>query len=203
MKKYLILIAGSPATGKSYLVNLIEDIFENLLFVTPDEIKEMYADSIGFNNLEEKNKLEIKVWNFYYKILDLYMEAGKQIIVSEYPFSEKQYSKLKSMSEENDYKVITVRLVTDFEELWERRYKRDREPSRHLSHLVSSYHYGDTLENRSSADNHITKEEFKEIIEQRQYDKFVLGEILEVDTTDFTKVDYEEIKNFLISNINL
>lgn len=58
MKKTLILIAGPPATGKTYLVNLITEIQPKLYKITPDELKEDIADSKGFNNLVEKASLE-------------------------------------------------------------------------------------------------------------------------------------------------
>ena len=61
MKKYLILLAGCPCTGKTHLVNLLQQQFTNSLLLTPDEAKEMYADSVGFNSLAEKNSLEQKV----------------------------------------------------------------------------------------------------------------------------------------------
>ena len=54
MKKTLILIAGPPATGKTYLVNLITEIQPKLYKITPDELKEDIADSKGFNNLLRK-----------------------------------------------------------------------------------------------------------------------------------------------------
>lgn len=57
--------------------------------------------------------------------------------------------------------MITIRLVADFEVLWERRHQRDREPERHLSYIMDHYHYGDQLEDRSLGTNHITKEAFK------------------------------------------
>jgi len=203
MNKYLILIAGSPATGKSSVEKLIKDLFDNTLTITPDEFKEMYADSVGFSNLDEKDNLEKRVWDTYYSVLKQYMEAGKQIIISEYPFSMKQYGNLKKYSEKYNYNVITIRLVAEFETLWDRRYKRDRDPSRHLSHLVTSYHYGDKLYDRELADNHISKEDFKRIIEDRKYNEFELGKLFEVNTTDFNKVDFESLEEFLINNVEV
>jgi len=203
MKKYLILIAGSPATGKSHVVKMIQDEYSNTLLLVPDEIKEMYADSSGFSNLEEKHQLEKKIWNFYYSVLNKYMKAGKQIVISEYPFSIKQYDTLKKYSEDYDYNVITIRLVAEFETLWKRRYKRDREFSRHPSHLMKSYHYGDQLLDTYKANNHITKLEFKNIIQDRKYNEFALGKVLEVDMTDFNTVDYDSIIGFLTENIRL
>lgn len=193
MKKYLILIAGSPATGKTYLVNKIKKILPDLFVITPDESKEMLADTIGFNNAEEKSQLEIKVWKFYYDVLELYMEAGKQFILSEYPFSDKQLEKLQSLTDSYNYEVITIRLIADFDVLWERRKARDREINRHLCHVVTSYHHGDQLSDRSLADDLITEEDFKKIIEERGYNNFQLGKLIEFDVSDFSKVDYEPL----------
>lgn len=60
MKKYLILIAGSPATGKSYLINEMRHALGDFFLITPDEGKEIFADQIGFDNLDEKKELEKK-----------------------------------------------------------------------------------------------------------------------------------------------
>lgn len=201
MKKYLILIAGSPATGKTYLIDLIKNVIPDMLIVTPDEGKELYADSIGFDNLEEKAKLEKKVWKFYYGVLNLYMEAGKKVVLSEYPFSYKQKDNLADLAEKYGYEVITIRLVADFEVLWQRRKVRDIEPDRHLSHIMSHYHAGDELEDRSQADNLITKEAFHEIITARKYNHFELGELYEVDVSDYSKVDYSELLDRLEEKI--
>ena len=105
MDKYLILIAGSPATGKSYLINLIKEVLPDMFILTPDEGKEMFADSVGFDSLEEKAQLEKRVWEFYYGVLDLYMGAGKRFILSEYPFSNKQRSNLESLANKYSYKL--------------------------------------------------------------------------------------------------
>lgn len=202
MKKYLILLAGSPATGKSFLVNQLTEVFPNMFVITPDEGKEILADSVGFNTLEEKAELENQVWTFYYGVLDLYMQVGKRVILSEYPFSYKQKEKLKSMTEKYEYEVITIRLVADFDVLWGRRKQRDIEPSRHLSHIQTHYQYGDKLKDRSKADNLITKEAFRKIIESRKYNQFKLGELYEVDVTDFSKVDYNQLKKKLDKKVN-
>lgn len=118
------------------------------------------------------------------------MEAGKRIVVSEYPFSEKQKDKLNALVEKYDYEPITIRLVADFDVLWARRKVRDIEPDRHLSHIMSHYHFGDELLNRREADALITEEAFQEIIETRGYDHFQLGSLTEFDVSDFSNVDY-------------
>ena len=193
MKKYLILLAGPPATGKSYLSRLICHELPETYTVSPDELKENLADNVGFNSSEEKIELEKLVWTYYYQALDLYMKIGKQFILSEYPFSYKQQKKLGELSATYHYDVITIRLICDFETLWERRINRDLSPERHLSYITSCYHYGDRLEDRRQADQLITKEEFAKIIEDRDYNHFEMGKLYEVDVTDYSKVCYEPL----------
>lgn len=193
MKKYLILLAGPPATGKSYLSRLICQALPETYTVSPDELKENLADNIGYNSLEEKVELEKVVWDYYYQALELYMKIGKQFILTEYPFSYKQKPILEKLTTEYKYDIITIRLVCDFETLWNRRIQRDLSEDRHLSYILSHYHYGDTCRNRSAADQLITKEEFAEIIQARDYNHFEMGKLYEVDVTDYSNVDYEPI----------
>ena len=193
MKKYLILLAGPPATGKSYLSRLICQALPETYTVSPDELKENLADNIGYNSLEEKVELEKVVWDYYYQALELYMKIGKQFILTEYPFSYKQKPILEKLSTKYQYDIITIRLVCDFETLWNRRIQRDLSEDRHLSYILSHYHYGDTCRNRSAADQLITKEEFAEIIQARDYNHFEMGKLYEVDVTDYSKVNYEPI----------
>ena len=193
MKKYLILLAGPPATGKSYLSRLICQALPETYTVSPDELKENLADNIGYNSLEEKVELEKVVWDYYYQALELYMKIGKQFILTEYPFSYKQKPILEKLCTKYKYDIITIRLVCDFETLWNRRIQRDLSDDRHLSYITSRYHYGDTLNDRTAADQLITKEEFAEIIQARDYNHFEMGKLYEVDVTDYSKVDYEPI----------
>lgn len=190
MRKYLILLAGCPCTGKTYLVNKLQQQFTDSFVITPDEAKVLYADSVGFNSKAEKQALEHKVWHFYYGVLQLYMDAGKHVIISEYPFSDKQKHRLSELAQKYHYQVITIRLIADFEVLWQRRYQRDLSPERHLSHIMQHYHYGDKLEDRSLADDLVTKSQFYQICQTRKYDEFALGQLLEVDVTYFNQVDY-------------
>lgn len=198
MKKYLILLAGSPATGKSYLISQLMEKLSPTVLITPDDIKETLADNVGFDNLSQKAELEVDVWQFYYQLLDSYMRMGKRYVLSEYPFSDKQKMKLKILAATYQYEVITIRLDANFETLWQRRQKRDVQLDRHLSHIMSHYHFGDKLDDRSKADNHITRDAFLDIVTKRAYNQFQLGKLFELDVTDFSKVDYPTFINGLV-----
>ena len=54
MKQTLILLAGYPGTGKSYLAELLMKQFTGFEILSPDEIKEEFWDAYGFRNEQEK-----------------------------------------------------------------------------------------------------------------------------------------------------
>lgn len=192
MKETLILLAGYPATGKSYLCNQILEAIPQFKVVSQDEIKERIWDQYGFFNLEEKSRLENQAWHRYYEKLENDMTEGK-LLISDYPFSQKQKNRLETMSEQYGYQVITIRLTGDLDVLYERSRNRDLSEDRHLAHLVSCYHKGDAMEDRSKADCLVTKEIFRERCKKRGYDSFVIGHLIQLDVTDYHKINYSEI----------
>ncbi|MDO4168468.1 MAG: AAA family ATPase [Lachnospiraceae bacterium] len=192
MKKTIVLLAGYPATGKSYLCNKILERLPDFVVVSQDEIKEKLFDQYGFDNMEEKVQIENQSWTKYYERMEECLKNGTSII-SDYPFSDKQKGRISDLSEKYGYQVVTFRLIGDLDVLYERSRKRDLAPSRHLSHLVSKYHKGDVLEDRTKADCLVTYEIFMDRCQNRGYGTFELGHLIELDVTDYTKIDYPAI----------
>ena len=192
MDKTLILLAGFPGTGKTYLSNIIKNELGAFFMLSQDDLKEYFCDMYGYHNLEEKQEVERIAWAKYYEIMEQQMQEGSNIM-SDYPFSQKQKPHIQQLARKYGYKVVTIRLVADLDVLFERQKQRDLDPTRHLSHIVTSYKKGDCLENRSKADNLLTYEEFIKRCTTRGYDTFELGKLYEVDVTDFTKVNYSKL----------
>jgi predicted kinase len=192
MDKVLILLAGLPGTGKTYLSNIINNKLGSFYVISQDELKEYYCDVYGYNNLEEKQEVEKIAWTKYYEKMEQQMQVDSNII-SDYPFSQKQKPRIQELVEKYDYKVVTIRLSADLDVLFERQKKRDLDSTRHLSHITTSYKKGDQLADRSKADNLLTYEEFIKRCTTRGYDTFELGKLYEVDVTDYTKVNYSNL----------
>lgn len=192
MKKTIILLAGYPGTGKSYLCNMILDKEDRFKVLSQDETKEKLWDEIGFDDLYEKEMVTQLSWNYYYKNMKELMQSGTAII-SDYPFSDKQKPMINFLSKKYGYQVITIRLIADLDVLFKRQEKRDLDTKRHLAHIVSCYHSGDTLEDRSKADCLVDYDEFIKRCKTRGYGIFELGHLIELDVTDFNQVDYKAV----------
>lgn len=202
MRRVLILLAGYPGTGKTFLSNIIKKKLGSLVRISPDDLKEDYFDMYGFHHIKEKQQIERIAWEKYYEIMEKQMKRGNGII-SDYPFSNKQKTYLEKLSRNYNYKVITIRLIADLDILYERQQKRDLDPTRHLSHIVNSYKKGDYLTNRENADNLLTYEEFIERCRTRGYNTFKLGSLFEVDVTDYTNVNYADLIANVLTYLNL
>lgn len=198
--KILILVAGYPGTGKTYMCNKILSKYNYFIVVSQDEIKESIFDKYGYNNIEERNKLTEYSREEYYKYLEDTMSKEMDII-SDYPFSEKQKHLIEKLADKYNYDVITIRLIGDLEVLYKRQKIRDLDESRHLSHIMSYYHKGDILKNRSKADLLLSYEEFMSRCKNRGYGEFSIGNLLEVDVTNYESINYEEINKFIEDNI--
>lgn len=201
MKQTLLLVAGYPATGKTYMCGRILERFPKFEMLSQDRIKERIWDEYGFNNMKEKQGTERMAWDRYYRSMELILSGGGSVL-SDYPFSDRQKGHLRRIATDHEVQVITLRLGGDLEVLYQRSLRRDTDNSRHLGHLVSAYHKGDTLKERDCADEFVTREIFMERCRNRGYGLFELGFLMEVDVTDFSKVDYGEILEGLGDYLN-
>ena len=191
MEKTLILLAGPPATGKTDLADRIKarHTSENFLSVSLDDVKEEYWDTYGFNNAEEKAQVDASALQEWFRRLDAAMADGPQIMC-DYPFSAKQHDRLAELADKHGSRVLTIRLVADPVMISKRYRARDLKPTRHLAHIVTHYHKGDVLEDRSKGDDLVDLDTLVDRIKKRGYDTFELGHTIELDVTNVDTVDY-------------
>ena len=124
MKQTLILLAGYPGTGKSYLAELLMKQFTGFEILSPDEIKEEFWDAYGFRNEQEKEELIQKSWVEYYHRMEWKFTRGISLL-SDYPFSYKQHDQLQEVCDKHHVQIITIRMIADLDVLFERQKKRD------------------------------------------------------------------------------
>lgn len=192
MKQTLILLAGYPGTGKSYLAELLMKQFTGFEILSPDEIKEEFWDAYGFRNEQEKEELIQKSWVEYYHRMEWKFTRGISLL-SDYPFSHKQHDQLQEVCDKHHVQIITIRMIADLDVLFERQKKRDLDASRHLGHIVKKYHKGICLKCHEEADNLLDYDEFIQRCTCRGYGTFALGTTLQSDVTDFATAPYGEL----------
>lgn len=193
--KNLIILAGYPATGKTCIINGLMEHNKKLEYISIDEIEEFFYDNLGFKNKKEKNKIYNLSFEFFYMKLKSMMNKNYDIVI-DYPFSYLQYPILKELSFKYDYKCITIRLSGDIKEIYKRRVKRDLDESRNTAHLLNNYDKNRKVSLEERKDNLISLEEFKKHCKLREYDKFELGKLLEIDVTK-KYADVDSINEFL------
>lgn len=192
MKQTLILLAGYPGTGKSYLAELLMKQFTGFEILSPDEIKEEFWDAYGFRNEQEKEELIQKSWVEYYHRMEWKFTRGISLL-SDYPFSHKQHDQLQEVCDKHHVQIITIRMIADLDVLFERQKKRDLDASRHLGHIVKKYHKGICLKCHEEADNLLDYDEFIQRCTCQGYGTFALGTTLQLDVTDFATAPYGEL----------
>lgn len=192
MKQTLILLAGYPGTGKSYLAELLMKQFTGFEILSPDEIKEEFWDAYGFRNEQEKEELIQKSWVEYYHRMEWKFTRGISLL-SDYPFSHKQHDQLQEVCDKHHVQIITIRMIADLDVLFERQKKWDLDASRHLGHIVKKYHKGICLKCHEEADNLLDYDEFIQRCTCRGYGTFALGTTLQLDVTDFATAPYDEL----------
>lgn len=201
MRQALLLIAGFPGTGKTYLANQVMKRFPTFDMISLDPMKERAYDKFGFDGAQAKSELDAQVLCDFLDLVDARL-ATHESIISDYPFSEKQRPRLLRACEFSGARPLTIRMTCNPDLLFERQRQRDLDPSRHLGHVVFKYHSGDVLLNRRDADDLLTRAEFDHRLHTRGYDTFSLGETLEVDSTDFAAIHYDAINDWIETRLS-
>ncbi len=177
-KSVLIIITGLPGTGKTSLGKKIADQYK-LPFITRDAIKERLFDVLGWSDRAWSKKLG----QVSYVLMDFMIEAilstGRSLIVESNFKPEYDNAKFKDWQVEYHYQIIQLVLSSQGEILLKRFKKRVASGERHPGH-VDQVNY--------------TNAEFKALLLSGLSEPLdISGEVIKIDTTDFSVISYEEI----------
>ena len=192
---YCILIGGQPASGKSRFAEYLSKEI-SIPMVSKDIIKEKMFDTVGFKCREEKVKLGVAAMDILYYFAEENMKVNKPFIL-ENNFENSSREKLEEILKKYDYTPINVIFTGDTEVLHKRFLERDISPSRHRGHVVNTQYPEVNKEEYIP----MTIEKYKSFKDRGMADFHIGDKIITVDTTDFNKVNYEEIVNDIRSLI--
>lgn len=172
----LILVLGMPATGKTHLARDVSAKF-NLPLVCRDDIKEIIFDKVGWSDREHSKK----VGGASFAITDYFIEeqlkSGHSLIVETPLKPQFDNKKFQDWLRKYDFNVLQILCFADGEVVVERFVKRSESGARHPGHRDEG-----------------NLDEFRDVLLKGKAETLDLkGEIIEIDTTDFKKIDYSKI----------
>ena len=190
---YCILVTGIPAAGKSTMAEVVSEKLK-LPVISKDNIKELLFDNVGFQSRAEKVKLGVASMEIMYYAAGQLMKAGQPFILeNNFEYSSKQG--IQTFLEKYQYSALTITLTGDYKVIYQRFLKRESSPDRHRGHVVNDcYPERKEKDPETSRSKTISYESFVRGIEQRGFDAFCAdGRLIKVDTTDFSKINMEEL----------
>ena len=188
-RMYCILVTGIPAAGKSTIAEKLSKKF-CLPWFSKDSIKEITFDEIGFQSRAEKVKLGVASMNIMYYMAEQLMKCNQPFIL-ENNFEAISKPRLLEILDKYGYTAITISLTGDYATIYQRFIERNHSPERHPGHVSNTCY---PLNGAKLVYNNLSYEGCVEAVESREMDKFCAnGPMLSIDTTDYSKMNLEEI----------
>jgi predicted kinase len=172
----IIIVTGRPAAGKSTVAKWLSQELK-LPFVSKDSIREELFDRLGWEDrkwAQELGKASVDMM-FYFAKAEL--EVGHSIIMDNSFYPSVSNPRFQALKERYHAESIQIVCDSDRETLFQRFRSRAHSGDRHPGH----------------GDQEVLKELYANLANSSSSMLEIGGAVIEVDTTDFAKVDYQEI----------
>lgn len=172
----LIIVTGLPCTGKTVLGSQIASQF-HLPMLAKDEIKVILFDCLGWSDRPWSKKLSKASNQLLIQIAKSLLSAGQSIIIeSNFPALEVS-QQIIALTLGIPCRILQVLCVAEGEILVERFIQRWESGERHPGHV----------DDQSLAEIRST------LLPGRLAPLDLEGPVIEIDTTDFSKIDYASL----------
>jgi hypothetical protein len=173
----VIIVNGLPCTGKTTIANYLSKIL-SIPVAGKDTFKELLFDTLGWEDRSWSKKLDIPSMKLVYQFISLHADVHRDCIV-ENPFSAAEDStKLLDLQKKYALKYLEIICFADGATLVDRFKSRAEAGNRHPGHC-----------------DHLTYQEHIPILMQGKILAMNIGDKLEVDTTDFSRVNFQQLVN--------
>lgn len=176
MPPIIIIVTGRPAAGKSTLAKWLSQELK-IPLVSKDSIREELFDRLGWKDREWAQLLGKASVDMMFYFARTELAVGHSIIMDNSfypPISNPRFQALKEQ-----YRAQSIQIVcdSDRETLFQRFKSRADSGNRHPGH----------------GDQDVLEELYKGLTDNSSQILDIGGSIIEVDTTDFATVNYQEI----------
>jgi predicted kinase len=181
-KPCLILVSGIPASGKTTIAEHISKELGYPTFIL-DKIKELISDRIsGREDSILFDKIAKSSYDVLYYLLEEVLKSDNSCIAEAFFLSTVSEPRIKELKSKYDCKLIQVYLKCDFEIAKNRYVDRHNRGDRHKCHIP----------------------DMSKVVDEERIGQTKLNccdHTIELDTNDFTNIDYNnlysEIKKFI------
>jgi predicted kinase len=174
---HLIIVTGPPASGKT---TLAKEIARSLRFplLVRDEIKSAFFNTVGWSDREWSKSLGALSFGVMYHLLEAQLEIGVSIVVETAFRTDLDTAKFQALLAKYPHKPIQVHVTADEDVRFKRFSERAKTPDRHPGHV----------------DEDVSREDFGAQFGLDPFDTLPIGgHVIEIDSTDFSDVDDEDI----------
>ena len=184
MKKYVLILAGIPASGKTAYAKHIANKL-GIPQICKDDIKIELYNILRYDptSREDSKTYGAASYAAFYYFAECLMKTGQPFIM-ESNFTPASKNTLEPLMEKYGYTPLTIMFDAESKVLHDRFVKRDRSPLRHAG-LKSQAHYDFGYFDTTTA----------------PLRDFKVGEKIVIDTTELEKVDYAQIDSMVYSFI--
>jgi predicted kinase len=173
MKNKVILVAGHSAAGKSTFARKLSQALKIPCFCK-DTVKEAMADGFGSDSEMLQKRGSSAAISLMLHILECFLQTEK-VCILESNFFPPQNEQIESLLAKYGASCLTFLFDGNMEILWER--YENRESERHWVHNFVGQ----------------SKDRFINGAIRAGVGDFHVGKTVKVDTTDFNKVNYDEL----------
>jgi predicted kinase len=172
----LVIISGPPCTGKTTLGKRLADDLR-LPFFNKDGIKEVLFDTLGWKDRDWSRKLGTASYELLYHSVEAMVRAGKPLVVESNFTNGPATTRLLQMKARYGAETLQIQCITNGEVLLNRFKERAESGERHPGHVDTS-----------------TYDEMRDILLKGRHAPLDIGgPVIEVDTTDFAAIQYNQI----------
>ncbi|MEK6754108.1 MAG: AAA family ATPase [Chloroflexota bacterium] len=177
-KPQLIITTGRPAAGKSTLAKWLSKEL-GIPFFSKDNVREVLFESLGSKDRKWAQTLGRTSIDIIFYLAEMQFEADCSVILDNSFDPSLSASRFQALKEKYGIETIQIVCDSDQETLFNRFRERAITGNRHQGH----------------GDNDVLEDLRIYLGKEQSLVMDIGGTIIEVDTTDFSKVDYQAILN--------
>jgi len=172
----IIIVTGRPAAGKSTLAKWLSQELK-LSLVSKDAIREELFDRLGWKDRKWAQQLGKASVDMMFYFARAQLEVGHSIIMDNSFFPPVSNPRFQALKEQYYAESIQIVCDSDHETLFQRFKARAVLGTRHLGH----------------GDQDVLEGLYANLTDHPLQILEIGGSLFEIDTTDFAKVNYQEI----------